>query len=64
MDRWSVEQLTRMEKGGNGPCKEFFEKQLGAQYKSLTIPQKVSFPALFSLPLLPPAHPGIRSGIP
>jgi hypothetical protein len=41
MDRWSVEQLTRMEKGGNGPCKEFFEKQFGPQYKTLTIPQKV-----------------------
>ena len=45
MDRWSVEQITRMEKGGNAPCKEFFEKQFGSQYKSLTIPQKVSSPS-------------------
>jgi len=60
MDRWSVEQLTRMEKGGNGPCKEFFEKQLGAQYKTLTIPQKVCFPVLF----IPPIPPGTRFGIP
>ncbi len=57
MDRWSVEQITRMEKGGNAPCKEFFERQFGSQYKSLTIPQKVSSPSrpplcrFISLPL-------------
>jgi hypothetical protein len=45
MDRWSVEQITRMDKGGNAPCKEFFEKQFGLQYKSLTIPQRVSSPS-------------------
>jgi Putative GTPase activating protein for Arf len=45
MDRWSVEQITRMDKGGNAPCKEFFEKQFGLQYKSLTIPQRVSPPS-------------------
>ena len=42
MDRWSQDQLLRMEKGGNAKCREFFESKLGAAgYKSKTIPEKV-----------------------
>lgn len=42
MDRWSKEQITRMEKGGNANAREFFEGKLGAaKYKALTIPEKV-----------------------
>lgn len=59
MDRWSVEQITRMEKGGNAPCKEFFEKQFGSQYKSLTIPQKVSSPSRRPVPFMPVHLPTI-----
>ena len=41
MDRWSMEQITRMEKGGNAKAREFFEQKFGSNYKQLTIPQKV-----------------------
>jgi hypothetical protein len=41
MDRWSVEQITRMEKGGNGAAREFFESKFGAAYKTKSIPDKV-----------------------
>jgi hypothetical protein len=42
MDRWSTEQLTRMEKGGNGKAREFFESKFGAaSYKAMTIPERV-----------------------
>jgi hypothetical protein len=40
MDRWSVEQLTRMEKGGNARAREFFETKFGPGYKTMTIPEK------------------------
>ena len=40
MDRWSVEQLTRMEKGGNARAREFFESKFGPGYKTMTIPEK------------------------
>jgi hypothetical protein len=58
MDRWSSEQLTRMEKGGNAKAREFFESKLGAAtYKSMTIPEKVpkpreTFPFGYILPFL------------
>lgn len=43
MDRWSNEQLTRMEKGGNGKAREFFESKFGAaSYKAMTIPERVT----------------------
>jgi hypothetical protein len=41
MDRWSKEQLVRMEKGGNGPAKQFFEQRFGTAYKTMAIPEKV-----------------------
>jgi len=41
MDRWSVEQLTRMEKGGNAQARAFFENKFGPGYKTMTIPEKV-----------------------
>jgi hypothetical protein len=41
MDRWSTEQLTRMEKGGNARAKEFFEQKLGPTYKTMIIPERV-----------------------
>lgn len=44
MDRWSIEQLTRMEKGGNARAREFFENKFGPGYKTLTIPEKVHSP--------------------
>jgi len=45
MDRWSSEQLVRMEKGGNAKAREFFESKFGAAtYKSMTIPEKVPTP--------------------
>jgi hypothetical protein len=42
MDRWSVEQITRMEKGGNAKAREFFEGKFGEKYKGMSIPEKVS----------------------
>ena len=45
MDRWSSEQLVRMEKGGNAKAREFFESKVGAAtYKSMSIPEKVPTP--------------------
>ena len=41
MDRWSLEQVTRMDKGGNACAREFFETKFGAAYKTMTIPEKV-----------------------
>ena len=42
MDRWSQEQIIRMEKGGNAKAREFFELKFGAAgLKQLSIPQKV-----------------------
>jgi hypothetical protein len=42
MDRWSVEQILRMERGGNAKATEFFHEKFGVQnYKLLSIPQKV-----------------------
>jgi ADP-ribosylation factor GTPase-activating protein 1 len=41
MDRWSEEQITRMDKGGNGKARAFFEEKFGANCKQLSIPQKV-----------------------
>jgi hypothetical protein len=44
MDRWSNEQLTRMEKGGNLRAKEFFEQKFGGGNKTMTIVERVIFP--------------------
>ena len=41
MDRWSTEQITRMEKGGNAKAREFFEQKFGSGYKGMSIPEKV-----------------------
>ena len=41
MDRWSSEQLTRMEKGGNARAREFFENKFGTAFKTMAIPEKV-----------------------
>lgn len=46
MDRWSKEQLLRMERGGNAPAKQFFEQRFGSTYKTMTIPEKVDLPPL------------------
>lgn len=45
MDRWSNEQLTRMEKGGNLHAREFFEQKFGVGYKTMTIPERVILPS-------------------
>ena len=41
MDRWSVDQISRMEKGGNASAREFFESKFGANYKTMKIQEKV-----------------------
>jgi hypothetical protein len=47
MDRWSAEQLIRMEKGGNAKAKEFFEQNLGQSYKTMTIPERVRITTMY-----------------